>query len=93
MAHEAHHDPVARAHAVDPGAHLLHGPGRLVPEHDRDVTAPGAVERRDVAVADGARADGHPHLVLLRRIERDLLHGERLPEGVADGGERHRRAA
>ena len=67
VAHEADDDPVAGPHAVDAGPDLLDDPRGLVPEHDRHLAAPRAVEGRDVTVADGARADGHAHLVLLRR--------------------------
>ena len=93
VAHEADDHLVAGPHAVDPGPDLLDDAGRLVPEHDRHLAAPRPVQGGDVAMADGAGADGDAHLVLLRRIERYLLDGERLTVGVADGSERHVPAA
>ena len=60
--------------------------GGLVAVDRGQRAAPGAVGIGEVGMADRAGGDPHRDLARARRVERDLLDPERLPEGPADGG-------
>ena len=69
---------IAGADVLDAGPDGLDHSRTLVAEHDRE--APGAqvaVRQVEVGVAHARRRDPNEHLARARRVERDLLHGER----------------
>jgi hypothetical protein len=85
-AEKADDHSVAERHGIDGLADRLDDARGLVPVYGGQVSSPRSVDERDVAVADGARGDPHPHLSLLRSVEDQVLDLERRPERPADRG-------
>ena len=84
---EERDDVVAGRDERDAVADALDDPRALVAEHARCVAARiGAGGRVEVGVADAAGDEPNQHLAGLRLGELELLHDERLPELLEDGG-------
>ena len=84
---EAERDVVAGRDVVDALPHGLDDAGALVPEHHRHAAgAEVAVGEVEVGVAHAGGGDAHEQLAGARRLELDLLDGERRVVGVQDGG-------
>ena len=62
------------------------GPGTLVAENFRQGMHDGAVEKREIAVADAAGGDFDHHLIFSGRVHLDLLDDDRLFHFIGDGG-------
>ena len=68
------------------GPDALDDPGALVTDHSGHRARVDALQRVEVGVADPARDHAYEHLAGTRRVERKLLHDERLPVFVEHGG-------
>src|ERR687897_176550 len=85
--HEAERHMVAGGHVRDALPHRLDHAGALVAEHHRHAAgAEVAVGEVQVGVADAGGGDAHEQLAGARRVELELLHGERLVVRVQHGG-------
>ena len=72
-AERGEHDVVAHLHLAHGVADLLHHASALVAEHDRRGERDGAVEHRDVGVAQAGVDDAHHHLVGARAAHLDVV--------------------
>jgi hypothetical protein len=69
---------IARLEARNTRADRLDEPGALVPEHHRPSSvAELAVGQPHIRMAHARGGDAHEHLVVLGRVEVDVLHGDR----------------
>ncbi|WP_235031578.1 hypothetical protein [Geminicoccus flavidas] len=75
---------IAGSNSADARTNLLDNPGRLVPEHGREASAPSTVEGEHVAMADRAGGDPNEDLTTAWRCKVDLLDRDRLPEHSAN---------